>query len=166
MGREVWRMDFKFNHLLGVIWWGYQLPPIACQSCHRDDGDCAVCEGEGQIWPKVEPPGYKAKQYPYANIPTIDKGYGWQMWEDTSEGSPMSPVCKSPEALAQWLVDNKASAAGSMTATYEQWLGTIHAGSAFSSMTSAEGGLESGVAVVGRSEKGGDENETSSSHKS
>ncbi len=44
------------------------------------------------------------------------------MYEDTTEGTPISPAFETPEELARWLVDNKASSFGSMTATYEQWL--------------------------------------------
>lgn len=44
------------------------------------------------------------------------------MYEDTSEGTPISPAFKTPEELARWLADNNASAFGSSTATYEQWL--------------------------------------------
>lgn len=47
------------------------------------------------------------------------------MYEDTSEGTPISPAFKTPEELARWLADNGASAFGDSTATYEQWLATI-----------------------------------------
>jgi hypothetical protein len=50
------------------------------------------------------------------------------MYEDTSEGTPISPAFETPEELARWLADNKASAFGGMTATYEQWLATCKAG--------------------------------------
>lgn len=46
----------------------------------------------------------------------------YQMYENTSEGTPISPVCETPEELARWLTDNKASAFASMTASYEEWL--------------------------------------------
>jgi len=46
----------------------------------------------------------------------------YQMYEDTTEGTPISPVMATPEELARWLVDNKASAFGDMTASYEGWL--------------------------------------------
>jgi hypothetical protein len=49
----------------------------------------------------------------------------YQMYETTSEGTPISPVCKSPEELAKWLTDNKASAFAEHTATYEEWLRMI-----------------------------------------
>jgi hypothetical protein len=51
-----------------------------------------------------------------------------QMYETCSEGTPISPVMKTPEELAHWLADNKASACGKETATYEQWLCAIHEG--------------------------------------
>ena len=73
------------------------------------------------------------------------KGEGWQMWETTSEGSPISPVFATPEELARWLADSGASAFGDMTATREQWLSTIREGGAVSAVM--EGGrLTSGVA--------------------
>lgn len=50
------------------------------------------------------------------------------MYEDTSEGTPISPAFKTPEELARWLADNEASAFGGMTANYEQWLATCKAG--------------------------------------
>lgn len=69
-----------------------------------------------------------------------------QMYEDTTEGTPISPVMETPEELARWLVDNGASAFGGMTATYEQWLATCKAGWAPSALFSEQTGLISGVA--------------------
>jgi len=46
----------------------------------------------------------------------------YQMYETTSEGTPISPVMPSPEELALWLTDNHANAGAGMTATYSQWL--------------------------------------------
>ena len=68
-----------------------------------------------------------------------------QMYETCSEGTPISPVIKTPEELARWLTDNNASAFGGMTATYEQWLATVHAGYSISAMYSPKTGLISGV---------------------
>lgn len=45
-----------------------------------------------------------------------------QMYENTTEGTPISPVIESPEELAQWLVGNEASAFAGQTASYEGWL--------------------------------------------
>lgn len=46
----------------------------------------------------------------------------YMMYEDTSEGTPISPAFSTPEELARWLTDTKASAFGDMTADYEHWL--------------------------------------------
>ncbi len=66
------------------------------------------------------------------------------MYETTSEGTPISPAFATAEQLARWLADNKASAFGDMTATYDQWLATCGAGSAFSLVVTDQG-LKSGV---------------------
>lgn len=42
---------------------------------------------EAEAWEKSEPP----------------TGEGWQLWETVSEGSPISPVLPTAEALAQWI---------------------------------------------------------------
>lgn len=69
----------------------------------------------------------------------------WQMYEDTSEGTPISPVMETPEALARWLADNNASAFAGMTATYSQWLVTVKKGWALCSMQRSGEPLMSGV---------------------
>jgi hypothetical protein len=69
------------------------------------------------------------------------------MYETCSEGTPISPVMPDAVSLAHWLADNKASAFGRETATFEQWLATIKAGSAPSAMIDRRG-LRSGVAAM------------------
>lgn len=69
----------------------------------------------------------------------------FQMYEDTTEGTPISPVMETPEELAQWLADNEASAFGHMAATYEQWLAAIRAGRSVACAVEADGNLISGV---------------------
>jgi hypothetical protein len=71
----------------------------------------------------------------------------FQMYETCSEGTPISPVVESPEALAHWLADNGASSFGSMTATYEHWLGVCKGGWAPSAVI-INGRFESGVAAM------------------
>lgn len=70
-----------------------------------------------------------------------------QMYEDTSEGTPISPVFDNAEEMAKWLADNGASSFGSMTATYEQWLATINRGWS-PSMVADSSGLKSGVEAL------------------
>lgn len=66
------------------------------------------------------------------------------MYEDCSEGTPISPAFVTPEELAHWLADNKASSFGSMTATYEQWLNVCRGAFAVS-MVIDNGVMKSGV---------------------
>jgi hypothetical protein len=67
------------------------------------------------------------------------------MYETTSEGTPISPAFKTPEELAQWLVDNNASAFADQTASYDAWLRTIKSGWAPSAIFIPGQGLISGV---------------------
>jgi hypothetical protein len=70
------------------------------------------------------------------------------MYEDTSEGTPISPAFATPEELARWLSDTGASSFGSFTATYEQWLSTCKRGFAPSAIYSASTGLIGGVEAM------------------
>lgn len=69
----------------------------------------------------------------------------FQMYEATSEGTPISPVMDSPESLARWLADNGANAGAGMTASYEQWL-LVCNGVYAPSMIFKDGKIMSGVA--------------------
>lgn len=44
------------------------------------------------------------------------------MYEDTTEGTPISPAFESPHELARWLDHTGASAFADMSADYEYWL--------------------------------------------
>ena len=75
---------------------------------------CTVCKGEGldpaaaekyNAWKEEEPP----------------KGKGWQLWETTTEGSPISPVFETAEKLAAWCEKN-AGIFGDEKMPKEKWL--------------------------------------------
>lgn len=96
--------------------------------------ECPVCQGHGSI---EKYPGQRAEAEAWE--PTEPpKGEGWQMWETTSEGSPMSPVFATPEELADWLATSGASIFGSNTASREQWFKII-TGEDFAHVTIAPG---------------------------
>jgi hypothetical protein len=44
------------------------------------------------------------------------------MYEDTTNGTPISPAFKSREELARWLADNNASCFDEETASFDVWL--------------------------------------------
>lgn len=72
----------------------------------------------------------------------------YQMYETTSEGTPISPVFDAPEPLARWLADTKASSFGGMTATYDSWLRVAQGGWAPSAIATPERGLMDGVSAL------------------
>ena len=69
---------------------------VAAAGLDEKWGYCPVCDGEG------EDPTTKAASDAWKETPP-PKGDGWQMWETTPKGSPISPVFASPEELARWL---------------------------------------------------------------
>lgn len=81
---------------------------------------CKECEGEGSIWPSA-----KVKKEVEDWEPTEPpEGPGWQLWETTSEGSPQSPVFKTPGDLAGWCEKNADIFAGEKLSK-QQWLKLI-----------------------------------------
>lgn len=71
------------------------------------------------------------------------------MYENTSEGTPISQAFATAEELARWLADNGASAFADQTASYEEWLATIKQGWSVSAVLQ-DGALQSGVAFNNR----------------
>ena len=71
----------------------------------------------------------------------------YMMYEDTSEGTPISPAFATPEELARWLADTGASAFGSDTASYEAWLRACRGGFAPSAVIT-NGVMQSGVEAL------------------
>lgn len=71
------------------------------------------------------------------------------MYEDTSEGTPISPAMPTAEALADWLFENEASAFGGATASRDAWLSMIRRGFSVGLVIRGEV-MESGVAFSRR----------------
>ena len=123
--------------------------PLAWVSCagsrfrgtNREFVQSNECEGTGMMWPTPEIEA-RWKRWKKTHPPAGD---GWQMWETTSEGSPISPVMDSAEALATWLADNGASAVGDRTASRGEWLAMILGGRPTVSQVVVDGEWISGV---------------------
>ena len=144
MGREVKRVPLDFNWPVKTIWPGYIMS--LCREMEHvakgatQDERCELCRTfAGHLSLPIRSFGCPA------NPLGPPAGDGWQMWETTSEGSPISPVFDTPETLARWLADNEASSFGSETATYDQWLSMITDGWAPLMVVDSEHGLRSGV---------------------
>lgn len=76
---------------------------------------CKHCDG-GTIW---EEPHYEklAEDWEPQEPPS---GEGYQIWETVTEGSPISPVFSTPEALADWMTGRNYGA--DKGSSYESWL--------------------------------------------
>lgn len=78
-------------------------------------GGCPHCDEDGRIWPEGVKEKYEA--WTEEEPPT---GEGYQLWENTSEGSPQSPVFATMEELCAWCATNATVFAGSR-ASAERW---------------------------------------------
>lgn len=144
MGREIKRVHIDFDLFEregNTTWKGYLMDEVDCLLCNKTgknlkDKECPLCYGEGRVSPTIEPP----KGYDF------EKTNGYQVWQDVSEGGPVSPVFLKPEDLAKWMVENDDSV--TRDTTYEGWLKFIEKGGSAPSMIMAGNGLKSGVAEL------------------
>ena len=65
-------------------------------------GKCSLCNGYGHYWCEDK---YEKR---YENWKQIEppEGEGWQVWETVSDGSPVTPVFTTADALIEYLVAN------------------------------------------------------------
>jgi hypothetical protein len=108
---------YAFGYDSGAIYRASNKILAAAGVSHDDFYTCKTCKGTGltaetqaahAAWKDYEPP----------------EGPGWQLWETVSEGSPVSPVFKTPEALAEWSAERASLMAGEKV-TKEEWLALI-----------------------------------------
>ena len=69
----------------------------------------------------------------------------YMMYEDTTEGTPISPAFATPEEVARYCADNYISAFGGQTASYEAWLKVANGHSAISAVGIPGEGFINGV---------------------
>jgi len=88
---------------------------------------CSECGGDGELWPSQELKDQFHNWDSYAPENQPPKGEGYQLWETTSEGSPMSPVFETLEELCAWCEEN-ATTFGTNKTTKENWMGMLSDG--------------------------------------
>src|SRR3712207_7644625 len=92
MGRILKRVLHTFDWPHEKVWNGY------LRRCGNSDCDgCTKCQ-------RIEPP----------------QGEGYQLWETTTEGSPISPVFATLDALCAWAAQH-ATVCATQKATKEEW---------------------------------------------
>ena len=144
MGREVRRVPANWQHPKDELTGRYKplYPGSRYEANAQDFMEKANAEGlQAAIdWCGLSP---DVNDY-MPNWPESERTH-YMMYEDTSEGTPISPAFATPEELARWLADTGASAFGSSTATYEGWLRVAKGGYAPSAVIIGGGPLVSGV---------------------
>ena len=78
--------------------------------------ECSRCGGSGTIWPTPEIERMHEDWEPVEP----PKGDGYQLWETTSEGSPISPVFATLDELCKWAEGNATTFGSNMT-TADKW---------------------------------------------
>lgn len=128
MGRELKRVPLDFNYPLKQIWYGYFMNEIS--TCYSNDSKdyCEQCKKMAEI-KGIELTSYgcpdfdnyfKEVKEKLKRLCEVPEGEGYQLWETTTEGSPVSPIFETLDALCEWCEDN-ATTSGSIKATKEQW---------------------------------------------
>lgn len=106
--------------------------------------ECGDCDGHGSH-ERYEGQRAEAEAWERTGPP---EGEGWQLWETVSEGSPISPVFDSAEALATWMTRNNCTVNGPVP-TVAAAMKFIEAGWAPSFIASPETGVVDGVTYAG-----------------
>lgn len=127
MGREVKRVPLDFDYPLGKVWYGYQIVfcheeyEEGCERCREFARVMGIPMPENEYMPGEPCPDWKKH---FKVDPPV--GEGFQLWETTTEGSPMSPVFVSPEELAAWCEEN-ATVFADAKASAADWMKMIQA---------------------------------------
>lgn len=129
MGRELRRVPMDFEYPIHKVWYGYFMDyiPNTCMSTDKRDY-CEQCREFAKI-KEIEISSYGCPNFDKYFSEISDKlkelcappfGDGYQLWETTSEGSPVSPVFKTLDELCEWCEDN-ATTFAEYKATKEEW---------------------------------------------
>lgn len=142
MGREVRRVPADWQHPKDPSTGHYI--PLNPPGYEKDAAEFVAMANEKGLQEAVDYYGQAPDRENYMpSWPDAERTH-LMMYEDTSEGTPISPAFATPEELARWLADTGASAFGRSTATYEEWLATCRSKWA-PSMVVSNGQVFSGV---------------------
>lgn len=115
MGRTLKRVPLDFDWPLNKVWYGYYT-----SFCHGEElssGGCDNCKKYAQL-KGIEFTNYGCPDFEKYKGPP--KGDGFQLWETTSEGSPMSPVFGTLDELCSWCEEN-ATVFAEIKKTKDEW---------------------------------------------
>lgn len=132
MGRELRRVPMDFDYPLNKVWYGHFIDSIStCASVGEHTGENSYCE---QCREMARAKGIHITYYDCPDFETYlaepikklrellapPKGEGYQLWETTTEGSPVSPVFATLDELCAWCETN-ATVFADCKATKDEW---------------------------------------------
>lgn len=127
MCRILKRVPLNFDAPLNEVWIGYTLknaseddyknfPYLNCNQCEADNSEKNdFCMEEETPYCVFYHSKWREKWY--KEPPT---GVGFQMWENTTEGSPQTPVFETLEQLSEYCAENSTTFA-QCKATKDEW---------------------------------------------
>ena len=142
MGREVRKVPADWQHPKDELTGNYRPLFNGADYAEKAAGFMEKANAEG-LQEAVDWYGC-VDQNDYMPVWTPEQATHFMMYEDSTEGTPISPAFATPEELASWLADTGASAFGSSTGSYEGWLRVARGGFACS-MVVTDGVIKSGV---------------------
>lgn len=128
MGRELRRVPMEFDYPRNTVWYGFYIDSITTCISSNDQEYCEQCKTMAKI--KNIPitaygcPDFDAylgeTKMKLKELLSPPVGEGYQLWETTSEGSPVSPVFQTMDELCEWC-EKYATVFGSYKASKEEW---------------------------------------------
>lgn len=109
--------EFELRDFMGLDHTSMHICLCATAEAEGWDTDCPFCGGTGEYWFSEEIRELH-ENWQREDPPT---GEGFQLWSNTGEGCPVSPVFASMEELAKWCVDGATIFADDRL-TCEQWM--------------------------------------------
>lgn len=117
------RVPLDFDYPIRKIWYGYLIQPRFCKSTDKVNF-CTECKNFARLKEiPLDESGCLAydnwfqKQMQFFEPP---EGPGYQLWEDITEGSPVSPIFESMDGLVKWCEENEPIFAN-VKVTAEEW---------------------------------------------
>lgn len=111
-------MDFDYP--LGKVWYGFLIDHISFCKGTENSQMCELCKKMAKIM-DIPFSEYGCPDFDkYTDIAMSflrhlmepPEGSGYQLWETTTEGSPLSPVFRTLEELCDWCESNATAYAG------------------------------------------------------
>jgi hypothetical protein len=145
MGREVRKVTKDWEHPQDEAGWLIPLRPGYQLAEDVDEFESEVEENGLEV--TLEDWGDQPDPADYMPAWRDEEATYYQMYENVSEGTPISPPMPTREELAHWLADNEANPGGGRNAkaSYEAWLHTCQTGYCFSMMLIRGVGVVDGV---------------------